>query len=58
MDTKRETENKEMLKQLKSMMKEEIATLKSKVRETYNNCYVFCSLLFSRSSMKYFVHDF
>ncbi|XP_020610917.1 uncharacterized protein LOC110049467 [Orbicella faveolata] len=31
MDTKRETENKEMVKQLKSAMKEEIAALKSKV---------------------------
>ena len=34
MDAKRETENEEMVKRLKSMMKEEIATLKSKVRET------------------------
>lgn len=43
MDTKRETENKEMVKQLKSAMKEEIAALKSKVRETYSTCYVCCS---------------
>jgi len=36
MDTKRKTENKDLVKQLKSVMKEEIAALKSKVRETYS----------------------
>ena len=45
MDTKRETENKEMVKQLKSIMKEEIAALKSKVRETQSTFYVCCSLV-------------
>ena len=45
MDTKRKTENKEIVKQLKSVMKEEIAALKSKVRETCSTCYVCCSLV-------------
>ena len=49
MNTKRETENKEMVKQLKSIMKEEITALKSKVRETHSTCYVCCSLLGFRS---------
>ena len=57
MDTKREAANKEMVKQLKSIMKEEVATLKSKVRETHSTCYVCCSLVGSRSSMKY-LYDF
>ena len=45
LNTKRETENKEMVKQLKSIMKEEIDTLKSKVRETHSTCYVCCTEL-------------
>ena len=57
MDTKREAANKEMVKQLKSIMKEEVATLKSKVRETHSTCYVCCSLVGSRSSMKH-LYDF
>ena len=57
MDTKRETEKKEMVEQLKSIMKEEVAALKSKVRETHSTCYVCCSLVGPRSSMKY-LYDF
>ena len=54
MDTKRKTESyEEMLKQLKSALKEEIAALKSKVRETHSTCYVRSSLLGSPSAMKY-----
>ena len=41
MDTKRKTESyEEMLKQLKSALKEEIAALKSKVRETHSTARV------------------
>ena len=43
MDTKRETANTEIVKQLKSIMKEEIATLKSKVHDNYNKCFVSSS---------------
>ena len=54
MHTKRETENKEMVemvltisifsvtlfvKQLKSIMKQEVAALDSKVRETHSTCF-------------------
>lgn len=53
LNTKRETENKEMVKQLKSIMKEEIDTLKSKVCETQSTCHVCCSLVGSRPSMTY-----
>ena len=45
-----------MVKQLKSIMKEEIAALKSKVRETHSTFYVCCSLVGYWSSMKY-LHD-
>ena len=51
LNTKRETENKEMVKQLKSIMKEEIAALKSKVRETHSTFYVCCSLVGYLSSI-------
>ena len=51
LNTKRETENKEMVKQLKSIMKEEIDTLKSKVRETHSTFYVCCSLVGYLSSI-------
>ena len=57
MDTKRKIHNKEMVKQMKTTIKEEVATLKSKVRETHSTCYVCCSLVGSRSSMKY-LYDF
>ena len=54
MDTKRKTESyEEMLKQLKSALKEEIAALKPKVRETHSTCYVCSSFLNSPSAMKY-----
>ena len=56
MDTKRKI-HKEMVKELKTTIKEEVATLKSKVRETHSTCYVCCNLVGSRSSMKY-LYDF
>ena len=57
MDTKRKIHNKEMIKQLKTTIKEEVATMKSKVRETHSACCVCCSLVGSWSSIKY-LYDF